>query len=127
MTLFAFYCIIVSVLISLIILLCAGYMYRVNSRRSTDDPEKRDYPIGAVMISPITWPLFILASVFIFILKALAYGVLLVLFTVLLVTFRKPFIFKWLEKVANKIGTISLKANTFLIRLFFPQARPRLI
>ena len=125
MTLFAFYCIIGYFLISLIIILCAGYMYRVNSQRSADDPEKRDYSIGAVMISPITWPLFILASVFIFVLKALAYGVLLVLFTVLLVTFRKPFIFKWLEKVANKIGTISLKANTFLIRLFFPPARPR--
>lgn len=102
--------------------MCTGYVYRVNSKRAADDPEKRDYPLSAVTLT-ILWPFLVLVVAFLFILKALAYGLFLILFTIALVVIRKPFIVKWLIKIATKIGTMFLKANTFLIRAFFPPTR----
>ena len=120
MTPFLVNCIKGYFLISLIILACTGYVYRVNSKRTADDPEKRDYHPASIPMS-FAWPLLLLASASLFILRALAYGVFLVLFTIALVVIRKPFLFIWLEKLATKIGTMFLKANTFLIRAFSPQ------
>jgi len=100
-------------------LVCAGYAYIVNTRRPADDPKKRNYHPGAILLAPFTVPLLILGSVSIFILKALVYGVFLILFTVALVGIRKPFLLLWLDKMATKIGDKLLKANTFLIKLAF--------
>lgn len=119
---YASYCFYSYILLSLIIFLCTGYVYRVNSKRAADDPEKRDYPLSAVTLT-ILWPFLVLVVAFLFILKALAYGLFLILFTIALVVIRKPFIVKWLIKIATKIGTMFLKANTFLIRAFFPPTR----
>ncbi|MCK6538763.1 MAG: hypothetical protein L6Q26_01795 [Anaerolineales bacterium] len=70
------------------------------------------------------WFLLVPMMVIYFVLRALAYGLFLVLFTVALVVFRKPFLLVWLMKAATKIGTLLLEANTFLIRLFFPKPKP---
>ena len=121
MTQFAVNCVRGCVLLSLIIFLCTGYVYRVNAGRADDDPAKKDYPLISVLLSPISWPLFIFGSALLFIIKALTYGVFLVIFTVVMIFFRKPILFKWLDKIANKLGTMFLKANTFLIRAFFPK------
>lgn len=112
------YCFIGYILISLITVVSAGYVYRVNARRTVDDPQKRDYHPAAVPLA-IAWPLYALVWTGLFILRALAYGVFLIFFTLALVVIRKPFIFKLLDKAATKIGTFFLKANTFLIRYFF--------
>ena len=117
-TKFAYYCLISYIVLSLIILICTGYVYRVNAKRTVDDPLKRDYPPAAVPLA-VTWPLYALFWTALFILKALAYGVFLIFFTLSLVFIRKPIIFKWLDKAATKIGTFFLKVNTFLIRSFF--------
>lgn len=114
------------ILLSLIILLCTGYVYRVNSKRAADDPQKRDYHPAAIPMS-LAWPVFALARVLLFSLKALIYGVFLILFAAALVVIRKPFLFIWLNKAVTKIGTLFLKANTFLIRAFFPQTNPNTI
>jgi len=123
LTYFATNCFKGYILISLVILSCTGYVYRVNSKRTADDPKKRDYHPAAIPMS-LAWPLYLLGWFILFILRALAYGVFLILFTFALVVIRKPFLFIWLDKMATKIGTIFLKANTFLIRTFFPRTNP---
>jgi hypothetical protein len=102
----------------LIIMACAGYAYRVNSRRADDDPKKRNYHPLAIILAPVTLPLFIIFSISIFILRVLTYGVFLILFIVALLVFRKPFLLAWLRKTATTIGDALLEANTFLIKLF---------
>ena len=109
--------------ISLILFACVEYVYRANARRAADDPLRRDYHPAAVSLFFI-WPLWILVSTLLFILKALAYGVFLILFTVALVFARKPFIFIWLDRMATAIGTRLLRANMLIVRLFLPQTNP---
>lgn len=106
------------ILLSLILWAFAGYAYRVNTRRSADDPKKRDFHPTAVFLAPITWPLFVLGFISLFILKAILYGIFLVVLTIALVVVRKPFIFVWLDKIATKVGNMLLEANTQLIKIF---------
>ena len=114
------YCFLGYILISLIFLLCTGYVYRVNSKPTADDPEKRDYHPAAVPMV-VAWPLYLIGWASLFVLQALAYGLFLIIFTEVLVAFGKPFLFIWLNKIGTKIGTMFFKANTFLIRAFFPR------
>jgi hypothetical protein len=100
------------------------YAYRVNARRSANDPLKRDHHPLAVVLFPI-WPVWIAVMISLFILRALAYGVFLILFTVALIVIRKPFIFIWLEKVALNVGNKLLRANMLIVRLFFPKPVPQ--
>jgi len=44
----------------LIFYVSAGYAYRVNAFRAPDDPEKRDFPLAAVLLGPLVWPLLLL-------------------------------------------------------------------
>jgi hypothetical protein len=103
-------------LISLILGACAGYVYRVNAKRTTDDPLKQNYNPYAIWLTPI-WPFLILGWAIFFVLCAVLFGVFLLLTTALLVGFRKPFLFEWVKKIAIKIGHRLLKINSFLIRL----------
>ena len=100
-------------------LICAGYAYLVNARLARDDPKKRDFHMGAVVLAPITWILFLFASITIFILRVVFYILFLILFTIAVLAFRKPFLFVWLDKIATKIGNKLLEANTFLIKAAF--------
>src|SRR5258706_10803368 len=106
-------------LLMVIVLLCVGHAYRVNARRPADDPQKKNYHIGAILLAPLTWPLFLFASVTIFILRVFFYMVFLVLFTIALIVIRKPFLLIWLDKIATKIGNKLLEANTLLIKTVF--------
>lgn len=104
------------ILLCLILWAFAGYAYRINADRSADDPEKRDYHPAAVFLTPITWAPLLFGWLLLFVIRALLYGVFLILFTFALVVIRKPFLLIWLEKIARKIGGMLLKANTYLIR-----------
>jgi len=106
-------------LLMAILFLCAGYAYRVNAQRPADDPKKRNYRVGAIILAPFTWLLFLLASVTIFILRVFVYTAFLVLFTIAFIALRKPFLLIWLDKIATKIGNKLLEANTLLIRIAF--------
>ena len=106
-------------LLMTLMLICAGYAYRVNARLARDDPKKRDFHIGAVFLAPITWILFLLVSITIFILRVVFYILFLILFTIAVLAFRRPFLFVWLDKIATKIGNKLLEANTFLIKVAF--------
>ena len=98
---------------------CAVYAYRVNSRLPQDDPKKREFYFGAIFLAPITWIFFLFASITIFILRVIFYILFLILFTIAVLAFRKPFLFVWLDKIATKIGNKLLEANTFLIKAAF--------
>lgn len=111
-----FYCVLPLVLIPMI---CAAYAYAVNARRPVDDPEKRDFHPFAIVLAPITWPLFILAAILIFILRALLFGVILILFVLVLIFARESTLIKRLLKKALSFGNKLLELNTALIRLFW--------
>lgn len=103
--------------VMLLIFACAGYAYRVNAKRPADDPKKKDFNPATIFLAPITWPLFLFAWISLFVIKALIYGVFLILFTVALLAFRKSFLLIWLDKTATWIGNKLLEANTFLIKI----------
>jgi len=94
-----------------------GYAYRVNGKLP-DDLKKKDFRPAAIFLAPITLPFLFLGIISLLILKAFLYGVFLVLLTLALVVFRKPFIFVWLHKIATKVGNFLLEANTQLIKMF---------
>ena len=112
---FWFNCLIV---VTLLTVTCTAFAYSVNSRRLDGDPEKKIYHPLAVLFAPITLPLFIVLYTFTFLLKAVAYGAFLVLFTFALLVIRKPFLLEWLKKIALAVGNLLLEANTLLIRIF---------
>jgi uncharacterized membrane protein len=94
------------------------YAYYVDSKRPDDDPKKKNYHPLAILLAPITLPLFIVFYTSIFILRVITYGVFMVLFIAAMLFIRKPFILEWLKKNAAIIGDLLMEANTFLIRLF---------
>ena len=106
-------------LLSIFLLVCAGYAYRANARLAEGDPKKRDYAPSAVALSLFTWPLLLFASFLLLVLRVLVYGLFLILFAIALVIIRKPFLLKWLDRIFTGIGNKLLLANTFLIKLVF--------
>ena len=103
---------------------CAVYAYFANSRRPDDDPKKRDFEPAAILLVPFTWPLLLIAFLLLsilrllfFALRAIAYGIFLVLLTLVLLGKRKPFLFVLIDKIFTSIGNALMEANTFLIRL----------
>lgn len=103
----------------LFMLLGAFYTYRANEKLAQDNPKKRRYPPGAILLAPFTWPLFILLSISLMVLRVVAYGLFLILFAIALVALRKPFFLTRLDKIFTGIGNKLLTANTFLIKLVF--------
>lgn len=101
-----------------VVMACAMYAYSVNSRRSDNDPKKKNYHPLAIFLAPITFPLLVVVFVSIFILRVVTYGVFMVIFIFALILIRKPFILEQLKKTATCIGDRLLEANTFLVRLF---------
>jgi hypothetical protein len=113
-------CLRLYIAISLILFASSAYAYRVNARRASDDPQKRDYHPLAVFLFPI-WPLWLFFWLALFLLRALVYGLFLVLFTVGLIVFHKPPKIAWLERLALNIGNKLLQMNMLIVRLFLPQ------
>lgn len=111
--------------LALFFIACTGYAYLVNAGRPDDDPKKKDFHPAAIILAPITLPLFTLGWISLFAIRVLFYGLFLIVSLVGLVVFRKPFLFIWLDKIGTKVGNKLLEANMLLIRLFFPQFKGR--
>lgn len=111
--------------ISVFVVACAAQAYAVNAQRSKDDPEKKDYRLGALILAVFTWPVLVPAVFSLFLLRALLYGVFIIVFTVLLIVMpRRLSEPTWLELKITKIGEKLLEANTYLINLMLrPWAR----
>lgn len=105
-------------LLMLLAWVCAGYAYFVNSRRLHDDPKKKDFHLGAVFLIPITLIPFLVGFILLFMVRALFYGVFMLLFIFALIIIRNAFLLEWLHKVATYAGDKLLAANTRLIRIF---------
>ena len=91
--------------------------YWVNSKRKDEDPKKRVYSTYTPWITPITFPIMVLISLFVLILESLLGAVFLIIFHICLILFRKPpeidfFLTKWMQKLGNFI----LKFNTEMLR-----------
>lgn len=104
-------------LLTLILYVCVGYAYYLNTQRANDDPKKRDIPLQVVLLAPITWPILIIGLLSLLIIKILIYSVFLVLFTITLLVIRKPFMLDWLKKAAAWVGEKLLEANLLLIKI----------
>ena len=101
----------------LIPIICGFYSYRANSKRKDDDPKKRKYSRYAPWITPITFPIMVLVSVFVLIIESLLGAAFLIIFPICLILFRKLpqkefFITKWMQKLGNFI----LRFNTEMLR-----------
>jgi len=105
--------------ITLIICLFVIFAWIVDSQREDDDPEKRNYPVGAIVLSLFTWPILLIVFVSLFLLRVFFYGFFLAVFTIALLFLpRGSYQLSWLEKRAARIGERLLQANTLLIRIF---------
>lgn len=113
------------ILITLLILAFMGYAYSINEERADDDPEKKQYHWLAIVVGLFTWPFLLFGIISLFLLRALLYGIFLILFILSLVIFpRQRSEPTGLERIAARIGDALLKANMTLIRLLlWPWAR----
>ena len=107
-----------TLLLMLLVMTCAGYSYYVNSKRPDHDPKKRNFHPIAIILAPVTFPLFIIFSLSIFLIRVLIYGAFMILLTFALLVIRKPFLVIWLRKTAVTCGNVLLETNTLLIKLF---------
>lgn len=115
-----FKCILVAILL---VIGCTAYAYYVNSRRGDNDPKKKNYHPLAILLAPITLPLFIVFYTSIFILRVATYGVFMVIFIFALIFIRKPFILEAIRKTAIRIGDHLMEVNSMLVRFFLSPLR----
>ena len=106
------------IVISVILGLCAGYAYLLNQRYGYSDSERGNYKLGAVFLAPFTWPFLLVAGLILTVVKAILFGILLVIFTLAAILFRKPFFWPMVEPLIIRIGRKLLGANTRFLDLF---------
>lgn len=111
-------CCVGYLVISTLVWLFSSYAYLANGRRPTNDPGRKDYDFRAVFFAPLTWPFLLFGGVVITIIKAVFFGVFLLVFSLAVAILRKPFFWPLIEPIVSGIGRRVLKVNTFLIRLF---------
>jgi hypothetical protein len=108
------------IFVTILLFLFTLYAYLVNKGREPNDPGKKDLELAGILFIPL-WPAQFLFGLVVTLIKAVLYGVCLLVFTAAVVLIRKPFFWRWIEKPVLQIGTKILEVNTFLIRLFFPK------
>ena len=104
-------------LITFVVWMSSMYAYRVNARRAADDPNKRNYHPAAIWFS-LLLPLYLVIAIGSFIVTSLSYGLFLIVFAILLIAIRKPFLIEWVKRIMNKIGDKALESGSRIIRLF---------
>jgi hypothetical protein len=112
---FSFKCVIGVILL---LILCASYAYYVDSKRSKEDPKKKNFHPLAILFAPVTFPILLVLSIGLFLLRVLVYGTFAILLILALILVRKPFILEVLQKIAIRIGDRLMEANTLLVRFF---------
>lgn len=93
-----------------------SYAYHRNTRLSDNDPRKRVFRFGAVIIAPFTLPIFIAVYTVWFIISAILYGIFLVLYAIFsFIALWLPALLRWLDRIATRIGNFLLSINSMLI------------
>ena len=107
-----------ALLVSLLVSVFTMYAYSINSQRTAEDPEKRNYRPTTLVIVFFTWPILLPALLSLFLLRVLFYGIFVIIFiTILLLVPRERSEPTLLERKMARIGEALLDANTVLIRL----------
>ena len=107
-----------ALLVSLLVSVLTVYAYSINSQRTAEDPEKRNYCPSALVIVFFTWPILLPALLSLFLLRVLFYGTFVIIFiTILLLVPRERSEPTLLERKMARIGEALLDANAVLIRL----------
>ena len=107
-----------ALLVSLLVSVYTIYAYSINSQRTAEDPEKRNYRPTTLVIVFFTWPILLPALLSLFLLRVLFYGIFVIIFiTILLLVPRERSEPTLLERKMARIGEALLDANTVLIRL----------
>lgn len=98
-----------------------GFAYSRNIHLPTDDSERRDFHIAALVLAPFSLPFIgIMWLGFIFLrtlLLSMMFGCLLIAFPFCLIIFRSTSILDGPLDIYHKIGKSLLRANMFLLRL----------
>lgn len=69
---------IVLIIISALSLVFSFLMFRANKRLSEEDPRKREFHPGAVVLAPLTWPMLTLALIVLYLVRSLLYLILVI-------------------------------------------------
>ena len=101
-------------LLSLFFML-AEYAYLVNAKRPPGDPKKRNYQFGAILLAPITWPLFLIAPLILFLLRIFVWIILNLLQLGLWILFKSSQIFLSFVILILQLALKLLKGH-FLLR-----------
>ncbi len=120
-----------ALVLALVIMFRAWRTYSANAHRKDDDPQTQDFHPLAIILIPITLPIFGVLSVFIFIVKSLLYAIFLILFTAILILVPRRSTSQISKESLPRKASIwdkLLTVNTALIKLFWnPRAkRPEL-
>lgn len=96
----------------------SGYAYLVDQNNSGDIQGEKNYTLGGVLLSGITWPILLLVGLVTSIVKAFLFGIFIVFFSVLLIIGQVIFLLPWLEETSLPTGTKLLEVNSFLSKIF---------
>lgn len=102
-------------LLSLIVWAFAISAYRVNERRAADDPQKRDFHPVAILLAPISWPLFLFGALSLHVIVRLIIVPLLVASNLSLIVLKKILEFMLEQlKGSERLKHIFLRAGLAL-------------
>lgn len=111
----------------LFFLLIGFTAYQVNSNRPAKDPKKRNLHPFAILLAPFLFLVLAPLAVVLFFMAVILYAGFILLFVILLVGLRKPFLFAMWMKFSTFVGEPLLRIGTYLILLPFRLINPRLV
>ena len=107
-----------ALLVSLVVSVFTMLAYSINSQRTADDPEKRNYRLSALVFVFFTWPVLLPVLLSLFLLRVLFYGIFVIIFMIILLLIpREASEPTLLERKLARIGEALLDANAVLIKL----------
>lgn len=107
-----------ALLVSLVVSVFTMHAYSINSQRTADDPEKRNYRPSALVFVFFTWPVLLPVLLSLFLLRVLFYGIFVIIFMIILLLIpREASEPTLLERKLARIGEALLDANAVLIKL----------
>src|SRR5688572_23486477 len=107
-----------ALLVSLVVSVFTMHAYSINSQRTADDPEKRNYRPRALVFVFFTWPILLPVLLSLFLLRVLFYGIFVIIFMIILLLIpREASEPTLLERKLARIGEALLDANAVLIKL----------
>jgi hypothetical protein len=99
--------------------------YRVNEQRMADDPKKRNLHPFAILLAPFIFLFAVPVSIILLVLTVFLYAGFILLFALMLLALRRPFIFVLWRRFSTFIGEPLVRFSTYLIMLPVRLVNPR--